>query len=322
MLRRAGGFGVQAACKLALAEGVKVALVALESSEDELGAFALADNLGSVVARVLLMPFEEAAFTAFSKAASVEEEASAGARASARKGSSSAVGDSTRLEAQGAALSAMLKVALLVGLLSAAFAPAYAFTALRLLYGEAKASAEGAAAALAAYGAYVAAMALNGTTEAFVHAVAAPTQLLQGNVALAAAAVIQATICFAWYRATGSLSATGIVVANMASMAARTAYSCVAIRAHLRSAAPLRAAVPSAGTLLALGVAGVGTLATQQFFGVGPNVGVRAHALHVACGALALAGVVAVAARAHARELSRQLHAIGTAPQKQVKKAD
>lgn len=72
-----------------------------------------------------------------------------------------------------------MQVALLAGGICAAFGPAYAHTALRLLYGEARASAPGAAGALAAYSAYVLVMALNGITEAFVHAVAGTRQLMQ-----------------------------------------------------------------------------------------------------------------------------------------------
>ena len=51
-----------------------------------LGAFALADNLGSIVARVLLLPFEETAFALFAKAAARERELDRGQDSHARAG--------------------------------------------------------------------------------------------------------------------------------------------------------------------------------------------------------------------------------------------
>jgi oligosaccharide translocation protein RFT1 len=52
--------------KLLLAEGSKLALVALESSYNQ-GVYGLVANLGSLVVRLLFTPVEEAAFTAFSR---------------------------------------------------------------------------------------------------------------------------------------------------------------------------------------------------------------------------------------------------------------
>jgi hypothetical protein len=52
--------------KLLLAEGSKLALVALESSYNQ-GVYGLVANLGSLAVRLLFTPVEEAAFTAFSR---------------------------------------------------------------------------------------------------------------------------------------------------------------------------------------------------------------------------------------------------------------
>jgi hypothetical protein len=52
--------------KLVLAEGSKLALVAVESGYNQ-GVYGLVANLGSLVVRLLLQPFEEVAFTAFSR---------------------------------------------------------------------------------------------------------------------------------------------------------------------------------------------------------------------------------------------------------------
>jgi oligosaccharide translocation protein RFT1 len=52
--------------KLVLAEGSKFALVAFESSYNQ-GVYGLVANLGSLLVRLLFLPVEEAAFTAFSR---------------------------------------------------------------------------------------------------------------------------------------------------------------------------------------------------------------------------------------------------------------
>jgi oligosaccharide translocation protein RFT1 len=61
-----GHFSVQAAEKLLLAEGSKLALVGFQGSYDQ-GVYGLVANLGSLVVRLLFTPIEEAAFTAFSR---------------------------------------------------------------------------------------------------------------------------------------------------------------------------------------------------------------------------------------------------------------
>lgn len=57
---------VQAAEKLVLAEGSKMAVAAFQGSHDQ-GVYGLVNGLGSIVVRTLFQPFEEAAFAAFSK---------------------------------------------------------------------------------------------------------------------------------------------------------------------------------------------------------------------------------------------------------------
>ena len=56
----------QAAEKLVLAEGSKMVMAVAQSAYDQ-GVYGLVTNLGSLVVRTLFQPFEEAAFTAFSK---------------------------------------------------------------------------------------------------------------------------------------------------------------------------------------------------------------------------------------------------------------
>jgi len=57
---------VQAVEKLVLAEGTKIAMTKVQSAYDQ-GVYGLVVNLGSIAARLLLQPFEEAAFMSFSQ---------------------------------------------------------------------------------------------------------------------------------------------------------------------------------------------------------------------------------------------------------------
>ena len=68
-----------------------------------------------------------------------------------------------------------------------AFGSAYCQLLLRLAYGE-RWAATGAPAALAAYCPYILLLAVNGILEAFVHAVAAPSELAAGALCPASGA--------------------------------------------------------------------------------------------------------------------------------------
>ncbi len=59
-------FWLQAVEKLLLAEGTKIAMTKVQSAYDQ-GVYGLVVNLGSIAARLLLQPFEEAAFMSFSQ---------------------------------------------------------------------------------------------------------------------------------------------------------------------------------------------------------------------------------------------------------------
>ena len=56
---------LQAVEKLLLAEGTKIAMTKMQSAYDQ-GVYGLVVNLGSIAARLLFQPFEEAAFMSFS----------------------------------------------------------------------------------------------------------------------------------------------------------------------------------------------------------------------------------------------------------------
>jgi oligosaccharide translocation protein RFT1 len=243
VLRVAGAFSVQAAGKLALAEGSK-AVLAAAAPADVQGVYGLVANLGSLAARVVFQPYEEAAFAAFSRGA--------GGRAPAA------------LRARAALLALLCRGAALAGGAAAAFGPAYAHLAIAVLYGP-RWAASGAAPALGAYSLYLALLAANGTLEAFVHAVASPAELAAANGALGAASVAHLALCAAGVAHGGAL---GLLLADAANMAARIAY-CLRFAARHFAGAPggavysARGLAPGRATLAALAGAAAVTGASR-----------------------------------------------------------
>lgn len=143
----------QSVQKYLLTEGERLFLVAVSPLAEQ-GVFALVSNLGSLVARLLFAPLEEAAFASFSRQAA--------------RG---------RLQTDAfVQLYAMLRAAAIFGGIFIAFGPAYSWLLLHLLYGP-KWSQSEAPAVLSVYCFLVCAMGLNGIAEAFVNATATAAQL-------------------------------------------------------------------------------------------------------------------------------------------------
>jgi oligosaccharide translocation protein RFT1 len=84
---------------------------------------------------------------------------------------------------------------------------------------------------LALYCVYVLVMALNGTTEAYVHSSSSATQLQAQNKWLL---LFSAVNLLAGIVLQSRLGALGIVLANCTTMSLRIAYSCHLIRAEFR----------------------------------------------------------------------------------------
>ena len=97
------------------------------------------------------------------------------------------------MQRQARLLAVLVRCISLVGLVGAAFGPAYARLALLLLYGRRWADTE-AAPALGWYAQYLPLLAANGILEAFMHAVADERQLHRGNAALVGLAAAHAAL--------------------------------------------------------------------------------------------------------------------------------
>lgn len=235
---------LQMAEKLALTEGEKAVMVGLSFSLEQQGVYGLVQNLGSLLARLLFSPLEEAAATEFSLLfASVQQHTTPDARVklkhddddggdtqpllSARSVSASspsaAVSSRRVLAAYSVAaqyLGLLLKLLLLLSLTLLSLGPPFSLSLISLLYGE-RWSRSDAARVLSAYCGYLGFMAVNGLTEAFVTAVTSPAQMAVYNLLLLLFSVLYLSACALLLR----FGALGLVVANCLNMSMRIAYS-------------------------------------------------------------------------------------------------
>lgn len=312
-------FTLQAVEKLALAEGSKVVLTAMQSAVDQ-GVYGLVANLGSLAVRTLFQPLEEAAFAAFSAwgcggKAGPAEPGAQGRPPHQRRQSQDGPGHSAETLAQlAAALGVMTKAVAVLGLLAVSFGPSYSYAALRLVYGVRWSETE-APAVLSAYCGYVLLLALNGISEAFVHAVLDHRGLQQSNMLLLAFSAAHLAACGALVRRHGAL---GLVAADSLNMALRIAYSGWCMRRFFARLPGFSLArlLPAPQTLAACAAAAAVTAASQAAFMAGATGAavpqrafLRLAAMHVGVGVACLAAVAAMVVKAE-RATIRQVLAM------------
>ena len=298
---------LQMAEKLALTEGEKAVMVGLSFSLDQQGVYGLVQNLGSLLARLLFSPLEEAAATEFSllfaSVAQQQRPADSGRKlkqeadsrsgrddvqpllssrsvsASSAASPSSAVSSRRVLAAYSVAaqyLGLLLKLLLLLSLTLLSLGPPFSFPLISLLYGE-RWSRSAAPQVLSAYCLYLGFMAVNGLTEAFVTAVTSAGQMAVYNLLLLAFSLLYLTACAALLR----FGALGLVAANCFNMAMRIAYSLTFTRSFFasapaldeqtRRALPLRilsTASPAAAVWLAFLAAAAACLLSERVLGL------------------------------------------------------
>ena len=197
------------------------------------GAYALASNYGSLLARILFQPIEESSRSLFARlipARPDESSAKDAATHDAKQGARSQA-DGTK-QATGY-LATVLHAYLLLGLLALSLGPPLSQPALALVAG-ARWSLTEAPLVLASYCYYVPLLALNGVLEAFVAAVATPAQLRTQSLWMVAFSVLFACSGFIvlgkW-----DLGARGLVLANAVTMIGRIGWSFSFVQNEVKS---------------------------------------------------------------------------------------
>ena len=264
-----GTFSLQAAGKLLLAEGSK-AVLATATALQEQGVYGLVNNLGSLVVRTVFQPYEEVAFVAFSRNDSSSNGSS--------KGGGEKDEDAAKMvkmtKEKGVLLGALTQGIALLGLVAAAFGPAYSYIVVLILYGRTWAD-SGAPQTLALYSSYIALLAINGTLEAFVHATADQRQLRQTNAVLVALSLCHMGVSVGGVKIAGGM---GLLVADGVNMGLRIGYCMwfISRGGHLvvedgggdggNTMPKIVRLLPQRQTLMALGGACVVTLVSQAVF--------------------------------------------------------
>ncbi|CAI5535033.1 unnamed protein product [Closterium sp. Naga37s-1] len=169
---------------------------------------------GSLVVRSVLQPFEESAFIIFARTAPSLASASHTAHAADTAGKEGSNAKAGR-ESVARVLLLAVKAVNVLGLIFVAFGPPFSYSLLSLLYGPTWTATE-APLSLACYCPYIMALALNGTTEAFVHAVLSERQLAQSNGWLLLFSLLHMALSALLIRVASS---PGLILANCCSNA-------------------------------------------------------------------------------------------------------
>jgi len=205
------GFWLQTVVKFFLTEGEKYVMILLQTLSDQ-GVYDLVSQLGSLAARLVFQPIEENSFTIWSKALK------------SHNGSSAKTVVDSDVRSSADMLQLLVKLFIIIGCCFVFFGPNYSYTLLYMLYGQRWTSGTEAPRVLAFYCLYVMMMALNGTTEGFVHAASTPKQTQWFNLLMVFFSIAylgSAVFCLTVL----NLGTPSLIIANCINMALRVLFS-------------------------------------------------------------------------------------------------
>lgn len=193
---------LQTVFKHCLTEGDKF-LISILLPISEQGVYAIVVNYGSLIARLVFLPIEEALRNFFSKimAAPVSQD---------------------NLKLSVTVLSTLLRVYIYLSIFAVAFGPAVSAYVLQFLVSKSWLNTD-APLVLATYACYIPFLAINGTLEGFVQSVATPSDIKRQSSALFAFSLTFAAAAYVFMRPLGR-GAQGLVLANMFNMAQRIGW--------------------------------------------------------------------------------------------------
>ncbi|KAK6214186.1 hypothetical protein LQW54_004612 [Pestalotiopsis sp. IQ-011] len=217
-LQLASSMTAQSLVKHILTQG-DTFLVSILSSPQSQGVYALANNYGSLLARLLFQPVEESSRNYFSKLLST---AATGAENAPEKSATEKSAKENISQAK-SDLQSLFKSYILLSILVVSLGPFGAPLLVQIIAGKAWAE-SGAGDVLAQYCLYIPLLAMNGISEAFVSSVATESEVHLQSIWMGAFSVMFGAAGFVFLRLLG-LGAVGLVYANAINMICRILWS-------------------------------------------------------------------------------------------------
>ena len=207
----------QSIVKHFLTQGDTLLVSVLSTTKDQ-GVYALANNYGGLLARLVFQPIEESSRSYFSRLLSAKQQdgGQEGNRGHG-KGEHNSTAETTKRAARH--LHSLLKIYMLLSAVVVGIGPAAAPNLLALVAGRRWVD-EGAGSVLATYCYYVPMLAINGVAEAFVASVASESEVHVQSVWMGAFSLVFGVAGFVFLRVL-ELGAAGLVYANIVNMACR-----------------------------------------------------------------------------------------------------
>ena len=213
----AGSMMAQSVVKHLLTQG-DTFLISLFATPNIQGVYALANNYGGLLARLLFQPVEESSRNYFSRLLSAPRPS--GDKVSAKP--------SRAIEEARKSLNTLLRLYILLSAVIVGIGPFAAPSLLSIVAGK-RWTGFGAGDVLGAYCFYIPFLALNGLTEAFVASVASEGEVHRQSIWMGAFSVTFATSAFIFMRVF-PLGAQGLVLANIINMLCRIVWSVAFIK--------------------------------------------------------------------------------------------